>query len=74
VAFTQKELENSNQVLYVTMFDQEVREEQITKMRKMSYTENKYLGSFQIPLTTILQNPKLDGQIRLNRPLVIQNY
>lgn len=43
-------------------------------MKQIVYIENRFLGSFTVPLTTILGNSKFDGTVRLNRPLVIQNY
>lgn len=37
--------------------------------------ENKFLGSFSVPLLSILQNsPKLEGHIRVDRPMNLQGY
>lgn len=43
-------------------------------MRTMTYRENRFLGYFSVPLTTILKGSKFEGQIRLERPLVLQGY
>ena len=43
-------------------------------MRRQTYYENKYLGQIQVPLTTVLSSSKFDGQIRIDRPLVLQGY
>jgi hypothetical protein len=40
----------------------------------MRYLQNRYLGSFKIPLTTILSGTKFEGLIRIDRPLVLQDY
>ena len=40
----------------------------------MRYVQNRFLGTFKIPLTTILSGTKFEGIIRLNRPLVLQDY
>ena len=72
--FTKQELEQSKMLVYFTLFDQEQQVEQITKARSQHYVENKYLGQFCVPLTTILAAQKLEGQVRVDRPLVLQNY
>lgn len=43
-------------------------------MRTMTYRENRYLGYFCVPLTTILKGSKFEGQVKIERPLVIQGY
>jgi hypothetical protein len=40
----------------------------------MRYTQNRFLGTFKVPLFTILSGSKFEGQIKLNRPLVLQDY
>ena len=40
----------------------------------MVYKESIYLGQYSIPLTTILNGSKNEGNLRINRPLVVQNY
>ena len=74
--FTEEEIIQKNVTLYFSVFDQ------CTTTRKVAYTnkyetivENKYLGSFSIGLVSILQNsPKMEGLIRLDRPLDLQGY
>ena len=61
-------------MLYFTLYDQEVRVDQITKMRQMRYIQNRYLGTFKIPLTTVLSESKIEGLMRIDRPLVLQDY
>lgn len=74
MAFTKTELEQSPIVIYFTLFDQLTQVEQITKARSMTYRENRYLGYFSVPLTSILKGSKFEGQIKLERPLVLQGY
>ena len=74
IAFTKDELEQTKIVVYFTLFDQEVKIDQITHLRQMRYIQNRYLGTFKIPLTTILSGTKFEGLIRLDRPLVLQDY
>ena len=74
IAFTKNELEQSKVIVYFTLFDQEVKVDQITHLRQMRYIQNRYLGSFKVPLTTILSGTKFEGLIRINRPLVLQDY
>lgn len=74
IHFTKDELEQSKIIISFTLFDQEVHIDQITRMRQMRYVQNRFLGTFKIPLTTILSGTKFEGIIRLNRPLVLQDY
>jgi len=74
VSFTIEELERSPIMIYFTLFDQMEEQEKIRATRTLSYKEKRYLGSFVVPLTTILSGSKFEGQIRLNRPLVLQDY
>jgi coiled-coil and C2 domain-containing protein 2A len=74
VAFTKDELEQSKMMVYFTLFDQEVKVDQITKMNRLLQKQNRYLGSFKVPLTTILSNSKFEGLIKLQRPLILQDY
>lgn len=74
IAFTKTELEQSKYMIYFTLFDQELRVVPITKAKEERYQENKYLGQFAVPLTTVLRGQRLEGQVRVNRPLVLQNY
>jgi hypothetical protein len=74
MSFKKTELEQSPILIYFTLFDQLIQSEQITKMRTMTYRENRYLGCFCVPLTTILKGSKFEGQVKIERPLVIQGY
>lgn len=69
--FTKKELEQSTMVIHFTLFDQLIYHEQIGKARTLTYRENRYLGSYQVPLVTILKGSKFEGQLKIERPLVI---
>lgn len=73
-AFTKQELERSKMMVYFTLFDQEKQVEQITRARTQQYLENKYLGQFAVPLTTILAGQKLEGLVRVDRPVVLQSH
>ena len=74
--FTEEELVNSNITVYFSLFDR------CLTTRKVAHTgeyetkvENKFLGSFHVGLVSILQNsPKMEGMIRVNRPLDLQGY
>lgn len=75
--FTREELVNSKTMIYISIFDQVVRyfkEDEFSSMWS-SQVEYRYLGSFTIPLNTILQNPpKTEGMFKVNRPLAPFNY
>lgn len=73
-SFTQGELEQNRMMIYITLFDKETVEDWISKNRVVRYEENKYLGQIKIPLTTILSGSKFEGLVRVQRPLVLQNY
>lgn len=72
--FTRKELERSPTMVYFTLFDQEQQVEQITRARSQHYVEQKYLGQFGVPLTTVLAGQKLEGLVRVDRPVVLQSH
>ena len=69
--FSKKELAESKLILYFTLFDVETKRVQISKNQTTFSTDNHYLGSFSIPLTTILTTAKFEGQVRVNRPIVL---
>ena len=75
-AFTEEELIKGNDTLYFSIFDKYETERYIPSTNKHEITvENKFLGSFSIKLVSILQSfPKMEGQIRINRPLNLQGY
>jgi hypothetical protein len=73
--FTRTELEQNRMMIYITLFDKVIHhEDQKSKNRFGGYEENKYLGQLQIPLMTILGGSKFEGLVRIQRPLVLQNY
>ena len=72
--FTRGELEENRMMIYITVFDRVTVEEPVSKNRVMKYVENKYLGQIKIPLATILGGSKFEGNVKIDRPLVLQNY
>jgi len=72
--FSKTELEASKVMVHFTLFDQEVKVETVTKMKEIRYMQNRYLGSFKLPLTTIMTDMKFEGLIKINRPIVLQDY
>lgn len=72
--FTKQELERSTTMVCFTLFDQEKQVEQITRARSQHYLEHKYLGRFVVPLTTVLAGQKLEGLVRVDRPVVLQSH
>lgn len=75
-AFTEEELIKGNDTLYFSIYDKHETERHIPSTNKHEITvENKFLGSFSIKLISILQNfLKMEGQIRVDRPLNLQGY
>ncbi len=75
--FTKEELINSKTMLYISLFDQEItpyKEDDYNSVIKMQI-EYRFLGSFTIPLSSILNNPpKMEAMFKLNRPLALFNY
>jgi hypothetical protein len=74
--FTVKELEKSKTVIMISVFDKltQFYKDDEFGVPKMSEV-HRFLGSFSIPLSTILQNaPKLEGQFKLNMPLQTFDY
>ena len=74
--FTKEELENSNTMIYISIFDREVYHDDSDYSSDIKFkVEEKFLGSFQIPLTSILANPpKMEGMFKVNRPLTLFDY
>jgi len=60
-------------MIYVTLLDREIDVAQSDKIEiQFSY---RYLGSFSIPLISVLNNPpKIDAIFKVNRPLGLFNY
>eukprot|EP00357_Protocruzia_adherens_P030440 CAMPEP_0115042130 /NCGR_PEP_ID=MMETSP0216-20121206/46090_1 /TAXON_ID=223996 /ORGANISM="Protocruzia adherens, Strain Boccale" /LENGTH=1496 /DNA_ID=CAMNT_0002424201 /DNA_START=154 /DNA_END=4644 /DNA_ORIENTATION=- len=77
--FSQKELEESDGIIYLTVFDQLaelVKPYTVERPNRITIDIDKqYLGSATIPLVTIFQNAaKIDAKLRIDRPLAIFNY
>lgn len=60
-------------MIYVTLFDREII---LSNTGHMELEQQyRYLGSFSIPLISILNNPpKIDAIFKINRPLALFNY
>lgn len=74
--FTKDELVNSKTMIYVSLFDREIiHEDDYTYGAIKMIIEYRYLGSFSIPLSSILTNPpKMEAMFKVNRPLALFNY
>ena len=48
-------------MIYFTLFDQFTYTETITAVKSVTTKEKRYLGSFSVPLTTILADNKFEG-------------
>lgn len=71
--FTKLELINTKAMIYITLFDKEVTV--MNTGRVEVETNFRYLGSFSIPLISLLNNPpKIDAIFKVNRPLALFNY
>ena len=76
--FTKDELVNSKTMIYISLFDQEITpytEDDYNEAAIKMTIEYRYLGSFSIPLSSILHNPpKMEAVFKVNRPLALFNY
>lgn len=74
--FTEEELVGGDDMLYFSIYDKYESEKRVILSNKHEITiENKFLGSFSVPLLSILQNsPKMEGHIRVDRPMNLQGY
>lgn len=71
--FTKSELVQTKSMIYITLFDREIQ--LISTGRVEIETNLRYLGSFSIPLISLLNNPpKIDAIFKVNRPLALFNY
>ena len=72
--FTKEELMSTKCMIIISLYDKQM----YLSMRDGKQTrqeENRFLGSVQIPLSSVLQNAdKMDFNFRLNRPLVLPAY
>jgi hypothetical protein len=72
-SFTKKELLSTKTMIYITLLDREITPSTSGPVRL--YDSYRYLGSFSIPLISILNNPpKIDAIFKVNRPLALFNY
>ena len=73
---TEDEIIKGNDTLYFSIFDKHETERRVPNTNKHEITvENKFLGSFSVKLISILQNiPKMEGHIRVDRPMSLQGY
>ena len=69
--FTEEELIDTNITIYFSIFDRCRTSKNIAYSNKTeTVQENKFLGSFNVSLVSVLQNsPKMEGLIKVNRPL-----
>jgi hypothetical protein len=74
--FTENSLVQSNTTIYFSVFDRCMTSRKVGLSNKYeTIIENKFLGSFSVGLVAVLQNfPKMEGLIRVNRPLDLQGY
>lgn len=73
--FTRQELINSKTMIYVTLFDAEIADTGLAALSPMAHTNYRYLGSFSIPLISLLNNPpKIDAIFKVERPMALFNY
>ena len=73
--FTRQELLNSKTMIYVTLFDAEITDYGVGALSPVPRTTYRYLGSFSIPLISLLNNPpKIDAIFKVERPMALFNY
>jgi hypothetical protein len=77
--FTREDISQCPGYLYFTVYDEvRTREDQIKEKDATTYIyryEKKYLGSFKIPFTTILENDcKLEAICKVDIPLTVFGY
>ena len=73
---TIEEITKNESVLYVSVFDfVGVTEREYGSNKRYNIVlQEKFIGSFQIPLFTLFQNPKVNSYFKLNRPLALFGY
>ena len=74
--FSSEELVNNTTMLYFSIFDEVENMEynEITNAFTIKI-DKRFLGSFSIPLSTVLQNPpRMEAMFKVNRPLSLFNY
>ena len=72
--FTKEELITSESMIRISLFDRR-QEWTLIDDKKVIQEENRFLGSIEVPLLTVLFNPeKLDSNFRLQRPMALSAY
>lgn len=72
--FTKEELLNAETQILISLFDKQMYKT-MQDGKQVTQEENRFLGSVQIPLATVLSNhEKLDHNFRLNRPIALPAY
>jgi hypothetical protein len=62
-------------MIYITLFDVEVIDRGVPSLSHLANTQYRYLGSFSIPLISLLNNPpKIDAIFKVERPVALFNY
>ena len=73
--FTKEELIKSQSMIIVSLFDRETYTEAKMDGKLKILEENRFLGSFQIPLTAVIMSTdRLEFNFKLNRPLALPTY
>ena len=74
--FTVNELLDCESILYFNLYDQLLSSSSTVHVNEYKVKlERRFLGSFELPILTILQNPSgIEASFRLNRPLCLQGY
>lgn len=75
--FTKEELLDADTQLHIALYDRELYNiiDSGYSTQIVTKIEIRFLGSLQIPFSTVLQNPpKIEAMLKLNRPMPLLNY
>lgn len=74
--FTIDELLECDSILYFNLYDQLLSTASTVHINEYKVKlERRFLGSFELPMLTILQNPNgIEASFRMSRPLCLQGY
>ena len=73
--FTRQELLNTKTMIYINLLDAEIIDHGVGNLSPLPQTNYRYLGSFSIPLISLLNNPpKIDATFKVERPVALFNY